>query len=82
MRYTRARGLRFRRLQSIRDYDLKPVRQIFPIDSNVNLSFDNHFLYKVFWQLQVENEEIDRCLTLLTRGFPLIHVGVPFSSVL
>ena len=41
--YTHARGLPF-----IGDYDLKPLQQLFSIDSNVNLPRDNYFLYRYF----------------------------------
>ena len=32
----------------IGSYDLKPLRQIFPNDTNVNLPSDNDFLYQFF----------------------------------
>ena len=35
--YTQAQGLQYQVLQFIGNYDLKPLWQIFPIDSNVNL---------------------------------------------
>ena len=41
--YTGARGLLF-----IGDYNLKPVWQMFSIDSKVNLPCDNDFLYQLF----------------------------------
>ena len=44
--YTRTRGLRF-----IGDYDLKPPRQIFSIDSNISLPYDYDFLYQFFWSI-------------------------------
>ena len=54
------------RLWFIGDYNLKPLYQIFSIDSNINLPSGNNFLYGLFWQLWHKNEQIiDFSLTFL-----------------
>ena len=55
--YAEAWGLQVKGLQFISNCDLKPLWQIFSVDSNVNLPCDNDYLYRFFWQLLLENEQ-------------------------
>ena len=72
--YTCAWGLLFWGLWFIGNYNLKPLQQIFSIDSNVNLPMIMIFIL-IFWQLWLENAQnrwmIDFSLSI-SRGFPIM----------
>ena len=44
----------------ISDYDLKPLQQIFSIDSNVDLPCNNDFLYQLFGNYDLKMSKIGR----------------------
>ena len=46
--YTQALGLWVQGVQVISNNDLKPLWQMFSIDSNINFPSDNDFLYQFF----------------------------------
>ena len=55
--YTCTWRLQVWELWSIGNYDLRPLWQTFPIDSNVNLLCNNDFLHQFVWKLWLENEQ-------------------------
>ena len=81
IQYTLAWQLWSKGLWFISDYDLKPPRQIFLIDSNANLPFDNDFLYWFLWQLWLENEQLNWLfLTYTDGGGHIVYVIFAISA--